>query len=89
MIVKLANIVLTPSDPKYDGGVWHVRAFFLFLFLRMFCVPRNFPRAALQVEGMNNEAIVASGIYYYHSENISKSVLAFRMAVGEPGQTTA
>lgn len=46
MIVKLANIMLTPEKPTYSGGVWHV-------------------------EGMNNEHIVASGIYYYDSENIS------------------
>lgn len=24
VIVKLANIVLTPENPKYQGGVWHV-----------------------------------------------------------------
>lgn len=44
--MKLANIVLTPEKPEYNGGVWHV-------------------------EGMENEQIVSSGIYYYHSENIS------------------
>jgi hypothetical protein len=42
VIVKLANIVLTPEKPTYPGGSWHV-------------------------EGMKNEHIVASGIYYYHS----------------------
>ncbi|KIO15829.1 hypothetical protein M407DRAFT_235401 [Tulasnella calospora MUT 4182] len=30
---------------------------------------------------MANERIVASGIYYYDSENITESQLAFRMAV--------
>jgi hypothetical protein len=24
VIVKLANIVLTPENPKYDGGAWHI-----------------------------------------------------------------
>jgi hypothetical protein len=43
IIVKLANIVLTPESPKYGGGSWHV-------------------------EGMRNESIVASGIYYYGEE---------------------
>jgi hypothetical protein len=33
---------------------------------------------------VQNERIVASGIYYYHSENISESRLAFRQAVKEP-----
>jgi hypothetical protein len=59
VIVKLANIVLTPEDPKYKGGVWHV-------------------------EGMTNERIVATGIYYYASENISESRLEFRQAVKMP-----
>ena len=36
------------------------------------------------VEGMKNESIVASGIYYYHSENITSSYLNFRTAVSEP-----
>ncbi len=59
VIVKLANIHLTPEKPKYAGGSWHV-------------------------EGMMNESIVASGIYYYDSENISESRLHFREAVSEP-----
>ncbi|KAJ7163480.1 hypothetical protein C8R43DRAFT_989779 [Mycena crocata] len=36
------------------------------------------------VEGMVNESIVASGIYYYDEENITESKLAFRIPVGEP-----
>ncbi|KAG8999827.1 hypothetical protein FRB90_011942 [Tulasnella sp. 427] len=56
VIVKLANIILTPESPSYPGGSWHV-------------------------EGMANERIVASGIYYYDSENITESQLGFRMAV--------
>ncbi|KAF9217869.1 hypothetical protein BGZ59_008976 [Podila verticillata] len=59
VIVKLANIELTPENPTYEGGVWHV-------------------------EGMANENIVASGIYYYHSENISDTRLNFRIHVQEP-----
>ncbi|KAF8986366.1 hypothetical protein BGZ46_005551 [Entomortierella lignicola] len=59
VIVKLANIELTPENPEYKGGAWHV-------------------------EGMANENIVASGIYYYHSENISESRLNFRIQVQEP-----
>ncbi|KAG0219175.1 hypothetical protein B0O80DRAFT_533492 [Mortierella sp. GBAus27b] len=60
VIVKLANIELTPENPKYTGGSWHV-------------------------EGMANENIVASGIYYYHTENITESRLNFRIQVKEPG----
>ncbi|RPD53852.1 hypothetical protein L226DRAFT_495143 [Lentinus tigrinus ALCF2SS1-7] len=57
VIVKLANIILTPENPVYPGGSWHV-------------------------EGMENEKIVATGLYYYASENITESRLAFRMQVG-------
>ncbi|KAH6912099.1 hypothetical protein BKA70DRAFT_1535253 [Coprinopsis sp. MPI-PUGE-AT-0042] len=53
IIVKLANIELTPEKPKYEGGSWHV-------------------------EGKLNEHIVATALYYYSSENITRSSLAFR-----------
>ncbi|KAJ7705346.1 hypothetical protein B0H17DRAFT_920489, partial [Mycena rosella] len=58
-IIKLANIRLTPENPEYKGGSWHV-------------------------EGMFNERIVASGIYYYEEDNISESRLAFRVTTGPP-----
>ncbi|KIO24286.1 hypothetical protein M407DRAFT_77137 [Tulasnella calospora MUT 4182] len=60
VIVKLANIHLTPEKPEYPGGSWHV-------------------------EGMANERIVASGIYYYDCENITESQLAFRVGVNFEG----
>lgn len=59
VIVKLAEIILRPEQPSYDGGSWHV-------------------------EGMKNENIVASGIYYIESTNITESVLSFRQACTEP-----
>ena len=59
VIVKLANILLTPEKSSYPGGSWHV-------------------------EGMKNEHIVASGIYYYQSSNITQSNLQFRTAIAEP-----
>ncbi|KAH9842496.1 uncharacterized protein C8Q71DRAFT_205298 [Rhodofomes roseus] len=59
VIVKLANIMLTPDKPEYAGGTWHV-------------------------EGMDNEAIVSTFIYYYDTENITESTLSFRNAVNEP-----
>ncbi|KAF8601415.1 hypothetical protein BDV93DRAFT_495817 [Ceratobasidium sp. AG-I] len=59
VIVKLANIYLTPGHPEYPGGSWHI-------------------------EGMSNESIAISGIYYYDQENISESSLAFRTAVAQP-----
>ncbi|EJD02430.1 uncharacterized protein FOMMEDRAFT_29447 [Fomitiporia mediterranea MF3/22] len=63
VIVKLANIHLTPEKPEYKGGSWHI-------------------------EGMGNERIVSSGIYYYEQENITGSELAFRIAVDEPEPAT-
>ncbi|KAF8601424.1 hypothetical protein BDV93DRAFT_510136 [Ceratobasidium sp. AG-I] len=59
IVVKLANIYLTPETPEYSGGSWHI-------------------------EGMSNESIAISGIYYYDQENISESRLSFRVAVSEP-----
>ncbi|KAL2798387.1 hypothetical protein BJX66DRAFT_334091 [Aspergillus keveii] len=56
VIVKLANIELTPEKPVYHGGTWHV-------------------------EGAQNEHICATSIYYYDSENITDSSLAFRQRV--------
>ncbi|KAJ2927367.1 hypothetical protein H1R20_g9729, partial [Candolleomyces eurysporus] len=58
VIVKLANIELTPEKPEYGGGTWHV-------------------------EGKLNEAICATAIYYYSSENITNSSLAFRHQANE------
>lgn len=60
VIVKLATIHLTPDEPEYAGGTWHV-------------------------EGMLNERIVSTGIYYWDSENITESRLGFRAAVNPPG----
>ncbi|VDB98723.1 unnamed protein product [Peniophora sp. CBMAI 1063] len=59
VIVKLANIHLTPDAPEYPGGSWHV-------------------------EGMINEAIVSTGIYYYDEDNVTESRLAYRASVNAP-----
>ncbi|MEV7617337.1 DUF4246 domain-containing protein [Streptomyces sp. NPDC089799] len=59
VIVKLATIHLTPEDPEYAGGSWHV-------------------------EGMLNERIVSTGLYYWDSENITESRLGFRAALDDP-----
>jgi len=59
VIVKLANIELTPEKPNYPQGSWHV-------------------------EGMQNESIVASGIYYYEQQNITQSELRFRVPIAQP-----
>ena len=43
-----------------------------------------YPGGTWHVEGMMNERIVSTGIYYLDSENVTDSRLSFRMAVGEP-----
>ncbi|MFE1345774.1 DUF4246 domain-containing protein [Streptomyces sp. NPDC058757] len=59
VVVKLATIHLTPDDPEYAGGSWHV-------------------------EGMLNERIVSTGIYYWDGENTTESRLGFRAALDDP-----
>ena len=44
----------------------------------------EYPGGSWHVEGMSNESIVVSGIYYFDQENISESSLAFRTAVDQP-----
>ncbi|KAF7318138.1 hypothetical protein HMN09_00321900 [Mycena chlorophos] len=44
----------------------------------------EYPGGSWHVEGMLNERIVASGIYYYDEENISESRLAFRVTTTAP-----
>ncbi|KAF2226129.1 hypothetical protein BDZ85DRAFT_272677 [Elsinoe ampelina] len=56
VIVKLANIHLTPEKPNYTGGSWHI-------------------------EGMLNEMICATALYYYDCKNVTDSYLAFRQTV--------
>ncbi|CAJ0552092.1 Ff.00g060710.m01.CDS01 [Fusarium sp. VM40] len=53
VIVKLANIHLTPKRFMYNGGSWHT-------------------------EGLLNEHIVSTALYYYDSENITDCTLDFR-----------
>lgn len=65
VIVKMANIHLTPEDPAYPGGGWHL-------------------------EGLHNERIAATALYYYDVSNISESRLALRTngnGEGEEGLT--
>ncbi|KAL1405611.1 hypothetical protein Q8F55_009250 [Vanrija albida] len=56
VVVKLANIHLTPEKPTYDGGSWHV-------------------------EGLRNESICATALFYYDSDNVTASTLSFRTGI--------
>ncbi|MFI6647227.1 DUF4246 domain-containing protein [Streptomyces sp. NPDC050529] len=44
----------------------------------------EYPGGSWHVEGMLNERIVSTGIYYWDSENITESRLSFRTALGDP-----
>ena len=57
VIVKLANIVLTPEKPNYPGGKWHVEG------LYPFSMPDLSWLNLFVLEGMRNEKIVSSFIY--------------------------
>ncbi|KAJ6002462.1 Protein of unknown function DUF4246 [Penicillium sp. IBT 35674x] len=70
VIVKLANIELTPEKPDYEGGTWHIEGQLVSNFLST--------NASLIAKVDKNERICASAIYYYDSANITESTLAFR-----------
>ncbi|MCQ4205950.1 DUF4246 domain-containing protein [Streptomyces longispororuber] len=44
----------------------------------------EYPGGSWHVEGMLNERIVSTGIYYWDSENITESRLSFRTALDDP-----
>ncbi|MFD3475849.1 DUF4246 domain-containing protein [Streptomyces sp. NPDC058695] len=44
----------------------------------------EYPGGSWHVEGMMNERIVSTGIYYWDSENITESHLSFRAALDDP-----
>lgn len=44
----------------------------------------EYPGGSWHVEGMMNERIVSTGIYYWDSENITESRLGFRAALDDP-----
>lgn len=53
VIVKIASIQLTPDNPSYSGGSWHL-------------------------EGLQNEHIIATSLFYYSTDNVTPSRLQFR-----------
>ena len=44
----------------------------------------QYPGGGWHVEGMMNERVVSTGIYYWDSENITESRLSFRAAIDDP-----
>jgi hypothetical protein len=62
VIFKMGSIELTPENPKYPGGSWHI-------------------------EGVQEERIVATCIYYLEQTNVTASHLQFRASVEQPQYT--
>jgi len=81
VIVKLANIQLTPDHSLYEGGSWHVEGQIvsIYFFSRL--------TRLLTTTRTQNEHIVATAIYYYSNENITSSNLAFRHQVDTTAAT--
>jgi hypothetical protein len=74
VIVKMANIMLTPENPEYNGGSWHIEGQLVSLpFL-------HFPLES-DINPFQNERICSTAIYYYDCENITESTLRFRHRV--------
>jgi len=57
VIVRLANIILTPERPEYPGGKWHVEG-----LLQSYSV-RRVGTEFTKLQGLRNETIVSSFIY--------------------------
>ena len=73
IIVKLSSIHLTPENPSYGGGTWHVEG----QLVRVHQI--SFLAAAHHLFPIwQNEHICATAIYYYDSANITESRLSFR-----------
>jgi hypothetical protein len=78
VIVKLANIHLTPEKPHYPGGSWHVEGQLVIMppapsFFSAFAIHNR-----LYLTLSQNERICATAIYYFDCENIEDSHLEFR-----------
>ncbi|QRV92098.1 hypothetical protein RhiJN_20116 [Ceratobasidium sp. AG-Ba] len=79
IIVKLANIHLVSVAQLFDSAI-------LTLILPFYTPEKSsYGGGSWHVEGMSNEAIAASGIYYYDEENITESRLALR-ATARPSE---
>ncbi|KAJ5988379.1 hypothetical protein N7481_003589 [Penicillium waksmanii] len=75
VIVKMANIELTPDNPEYEGGSWHIEGQ---LFLPVIHIWEDKDHRPDKTNTSQNERIAASAIYYYDNENITPSNLSFR-----------
>jgi len=73
VIVKLANIQLTPEKPNYDGGTWHVEGQIVGILIHL---GRNYG-----LQRRLERTHCGHCDYYYCSSNITTSRLSFRHTV--------
>ncbi|GLE06011.1 hypothetical protein PINS_up015222 [Pythium insidiosum] len=59
VITKISAIYLTPENPRYPGGSWHL-------------------------QGSENERVVATGLYFFDSDNVTDSTLSLRVLAQPP-----
>ena len=89
-IIPDAPAAFTPPVPPDDAARVDLRGRRLQVIVKLAAIhltpdKPEYAGGAWHVEGMMNERIVSTGIYYWDSENITESRLGFRAAVDPPG----
>ncbi|WP_030067560.1 DUF4246 domain-containing protein [Streptomyces natalensis] len=79
----------TPPELPYDSARVDLRGHRLQVIVKLATIhltpdKPEYPGGSWHVEGMMNERIVSTGIYYWDSENITESRLSFRAALDDP-----
>ncbi|URN17688.1 MULTISPECIES: DUF4246 domain-containing protein [Streptomyces] len=79
----------TPPEPPGESARVDLRGRRLQVIVKLAAVhltpdKPEYPGGSWHVEGMLNERIVSTGIYYWDSENITESRLGFRAALDDP-----
>ncbi|GAA2280980.1 hypothetical protein GCM10010415_57140 [Streptomyces atrovirens] len=79
----------TPPEPPDDSGRVDLRGRRLQVIVKLATIhltpdKPEYQGGSWHVEGMLNERIVSTGIYYWDSENITESRLSFRTALDDP-----
>jgi hypothetical protein len=81
--------VFTPPESPNDTARVDLRGRRLQVIVKLATIQLTpdrpeYPGGSWHVEGMLNERIVSTGIYYWDSENITESRLSFRAALDDP-----
>ncbi|MEU0697226.1 DUF4246 domain-containing protein [Streptomyces niveus] len=81
--------VFTPPEPPGDSARVDLRGHRLQVIVKLATIhltpeKPDYSGGSWHVEGMMNERIVSTGIYYWDSENITESTLSFRAALDDP-----